>query len=405
MTTGEFRPPEHRPGVRRVVNASGVILHTGLGRAVLPEVALDAVRREAATYCSLAFDLGTGDRAHRERSVAELLRELTGAEAATVVNNNAAATLLALSATCEGREAIVSRGQLVEIGGSFRLPDVMAQSGATMISVGATNMTHLDDYRRAITERTGLLVRVHTSNFKIAGASSEVPLADLIALGREHGVPVLDDLGAGALVDLRALGFPEEPVIGDSIELGADLITCSADKLIGGPQGGIILGRQDLVTRVRRHPLFRCVRVDKLALTALEATLRLFLDPTELPARHPTMRMMTLDRETIEPRAQALAQAIRSVVRDDVEVDLVDGNSRVGSGSLPVHDLPTRLVSLRDPLAGAGAVSRRLRERDVPVVTRVHRDRILIDPRTLQPGDDEAVTAACADVLGDAGGP
>jgi L-seryl-tRNA(Ser) seleniumtransferase len=404
MTTDSTDGAGRLPGTRRVVNASGVILHTGLGRAVLPEEALDAIRREAATYCSLALDLGTGGRAHRERSVASLLTDLTGAEAATVVNNNAAATLLALSATCEGREAIVSRGQLVEIGGSFRLPDVMAQSGATMVSVGTTNATRLDDYRSAVTERTGLLVRVHTSNYKIAGAASDVSLADLVALGREHGIPVLDDLGAGALVDLRSLGFPEEPLIADSIALGAELITCSGDKLIGGPQSGIVLGRADLVGRIRRHPLFRCVRVDKLALVALEATLRLFRDGDGLSERHPTLRMMTLGREDVEPRARALAETIRRVVSPEVEVDLVDGSSRVGSGSLPVHDLPTVLVALRDPRTEAGTVSRRLRERTVPIIARVRRDRVLLDPRTLQDGDDEALAAACADVLG-TGGP
>jgi L-seryl-tRNA(Ser) seleniumtransferase len=288
----------------------------------------------------------------------------------------------------------------VEIGGSFRLPDVMEQSGAELVAVGTTNKTHPADYARAITERTGLLVRVHTSNYKIVGFSSEISLEDLIALGRRHEIPVLDDLGAGALVDLRPLGFPEEPVVADSIRAGADLITCSADKLIGGPQGGIVLGRSDLVAAVRRHPLFRCVRVGKLDLIALEATLRLFLDPETLPDRHPTLRMMTRSLDDLAPRAKRLRDAIESDVRSEVAVGLEDGASRVGSGSLPVHDLPTRLVSLRHPTIDAGEISRRLRRLDVPVIARVSQDRVLLDPRTLQEGDEDDVVAACRVVLG-----
>jgi L-seryl-tRNA(Ser) seleniumtransferase len=388
------------PGIRRVVNASGIVLHTGLGRAVLPDEALEALRAEAATYCSLAMDPETGGRAFRERFVSELIRELTGAEAATMVNNNAAATLLTLAATADGREAIVSRGQLVEIGGSYRLPDVMEQSGATMVEVGTTNKTHLRDYRDAITERTGLLVRVHTSNYKIVGFASEVPLEEIVGLGREHGIPVFDDLGAGALVDLRTLGFPEEPVITDSIRAGADILTCSADKLIGGPQGGFVLGRADLVAKVRKHPLFRCVRVGKLDLIAAEATLRLFLDPETLTRRHPTLRMMTLPYEELANRAARLRDRLREVVREGVELDLVDGSSRVGSGSLPIHDLPTRLVSLRDPTTDPGELSRRLRLLPQPVVARVFREAVTLDPRTLQDGDEERLVAAIRAVAG-----
>jgi L-seryl-tRNA(Ser) seleniumtransferase len=393
-----------RPGIRRVVNASGVILHTGLGRAVLAEEAREALRREAGTYCSLAMRMSDGGRTYRERYVVDLIRQLTGAEAATVVNNNAAATLIAISATAAGREAIISRGQLVEIGGSYRLPDVMDQSGARMVAVGTTNKTHLRDYRDAINENTGLLIRVHTSNYKIMGFASEVPLADLVALGREHGIPVFDDLGAGAFIDLEALGFPEEPVVADSIRTGADLITCSSDKLIGGSQGGIVLGRADLVRRIREHPLFRCVRVGKLDLIALEATLRLFLDPETLLHRHPTLRMMTATLDDLAERAERLGAAVAGVVGEGTVVEIEDGVSRAGSGSLPTHDLPTRLVSIRAEGVEPGLLSRRLREQDVPVISRVHRDRVLLDPRTIQEGDEEDVVAAVAAVLGSGGG-
>src|SRR5262245_3605523 len=298
-----------RAGLRRVVNATGIVLHTGLGRAVLPQAAMDALAAEAGGYCLLAIDADTNERGRRERFSEEILKELTGCEAATIVNNNAAACMLVLNTLANGREVIVSRGQLVEIGGAFRMPDVMARSGCKMVEVGCTNRTHLKDYRNAITENTGAIIRVHPSNYRVQGFTGEPSLEELVALGRERGLPVIDDLGSGALVKLDA-AF-DEPLVADSLAAGADVVTCSADKLIGGPQGGVILGKRAIVERCDDNQLARALRVGKLDLIALEATLRLFRDKDALLRDHPTARMLTEGVETIAARARKLAAAIK----------------------------------------------------------------------------------------------
>jgi L-seryl-tRNA(Ser) seleniumtransferase len=387
-----------RPGLARVVNATGIVLHTGLGRAVLPRQAIDALVAEASGYCLLAVEAETNERGRRERFSEEILKELTGCEAATVVNNNAAAVLLVLNTLAAGREVIVSRGQLVEIGGAFRMPDVMARAGCRMVEVGCTNRTHLRDYRDAITENTAALIRVHPSNYRVQGFASEVPLEDLVALGRERGLPVIDDLGSGALVKLD-LAF-DEPLVSDSLRAGADVVTCSADKLIGGPQGGVILGTKDIVGRCDDNQLARALRVGKLDLIALEATLRLFRDRDALLAEHPTSRMLTESIETIAVRAKKLAAAVRKAA-PWFGAEVVDGSSYAGSGALPIREFPTKCVSLAPPSGMTGSeAARRLRTGDPALFVRVHAERLLLDPRTIQPGEGLLVLAALQSLAG-----
>jgi L-seryl-tRNA(Ser) seleniumtransferase len=381
------------PGLVRVVNATGVVLHTNLGRAALPKAALDAIAEQGHGYQLLAADRETGERAPRERHVEAILRRLTGAEAATTVTNNAAATLIVLSAMARGKEVVVSRGQLVEIGGAYRIPEVMAQSGAVLREVGTTNRTHLADYERAIGPETGLILRVHTSNYRVVGFQGEVSLEDLVRLGQAHGVPVADDLGSGALVPLETHGLPpEEPLIERSVAAGVDLVTASGDKLIGGPQMGLVLGKADAVARVRAHPLYRALRCDKLVLLAMEATLRLFLHPERLRETHPTWAALSASREDLRGRAQALAQRIASLGLP-VTAEVVDAADAVGAGSLPTVELPGAAVRLASS-EEAGALARRLRAAPTPVFTTVKDDAVFLHVRTMRPGDDEAVLAA-----------
>jgi L-seryl-tRNA(Ser) seleniumtransferase len=373
------------PGVTRCINATGVVLHTGLGRAVLAPAALEAFQRELGGYAVVSIDREAGARIRRESAVARMLAALTGAEAATVVNNNAAATVITLNTMAAGREAILSRGQLVEIGGSFRMPDVFETAGVTLREVGTTNRTYVSDYERAIGERTGLILRVHPSNYKVTGFVHEPTIEELVALGRERGIPVLDDLGAGALVEI-----PPETPVSASIAAGADLITCSGDKLIGGPQSGIILGKREWVDRVRRNPLFRALRVDKLTLTALEATLRLFLAPGGPDDRHPSFRMLRLPQEELARRAESLADRIRAAA-PSCEVTTRPEFSQVGSGSMPGETLPTTLVCLQSPTYSASAFARRLRLGNPPVYTRIVEETVCLDPRTLLDGEEDEI--------------
>ncbi len=375
-----------RPSCRHVINATGVIIHTGLGRSVLPDAALEAIAREARGYCLLETDRETGQRGQRDAGLNQLLRDLTGAESATVVNNNAAATLLCLDALAKGREVVVSRGQLVEIGGSFRIPDIMAHSGAIMREVGATNKTHPSDYENAISETTGLLLRVHTSNYKIVGFAEEVPLEDLVALGRRHHVPVMDDTGSGSLIDMAPLGFPDEPSIPQSIAAGADVVCASGDKLLGACQAGVICGREDLIRRIRRSPLYRAMRVDKLTLIMLETTLRLFRNPETLRAAVPTLRMLTEPIEDVTKRASRIARGIRAAV-PEAEVSVEPDHAQVGSGSAPAEPLPTKVVSISVPGVGAEEIGRKLRMSEPPIFTRIRDDRVIIDAKTVLPDE------------------
>ena len=383
-----------RASLRPVINATGVIIHTNLGRAPLARAALDAAVTVAQDYANLEYDLDAGARGQRHVHAERLLCELTGAEAALVANNNAAATLLVLAALAAGREVIVSRGELVEIGGGFRVPDVMAQSGASLREVGTTNRTRARDYAAAIGERTGLVLRVHPSNFRIEGFTERASLEELAGLGRRFEVPVFEDLGSGWL-GLPDVPVPpalrDEPSAAASRRAGADLVAFSGDKLLGGPQAGLVVGRRELVERVRRHPLMRAVRADKLTYAALEATLALWAQPsrrTEIPV----YRMLTMEIEDIERRARALAERLSAL--DGVEAVIVDGASTTGGGSAPESALPTRLVQVSHAGLSAAELDRRLRSGDPPVVARIVADRLALDPRTVAIDQDELLASA-----------
>ncbi|MFO8013812.1 MAG: L-seryl-tRNA(Sec) selenium transferase [Phycisphaerae bacterium] len=387
------------PHYRKVVNATGIILHTALGRAVLAEKARRQIADELAGYSLLQADPETGKRSRRDRRIEDLLCRLTGAEAATVVNNNAAATLIVLNAVAGGgKEVIVSRGQLVEIGGSYRLPDVMAASGARMVEVGTTNKTHPRDYETAVTEETAAILRVHPSNYKIYGFTEEVPLATLREIADRHGLALIDDLGAGPLIDLAKYGFPKEPTLPESVRDGADLVTASADKLIGASQGGIILGRRRWVDAIRASPLARAVRVGKLTLAALEATLTLFLDEETALREVPTNRMLLRSLDDLDAQAGRIAEAVAGRT-DAAAVEVADGFSQMGSGSLPTHDIPTRVVAVTPKDGSADDLARRLRLGSPPVFTRIKDGRVLVDPRTLQEGEDDVVVGALVRAL------
>ena len=380
------------PYYRKAINATGIVLHTALGLAPLADRALQQIEHELSGYSLLQVDVGSGQRDQRDARIEWLLRQLTGAEAATVVNNNAAATYLVLNAVAAGKEVIVSRGQLVEIGGSFRLPEVMAASGAKMVEVGTTNKTHARDYERAITENTAAILRVHPSNYQITGFTSEVPLAELVEIAHARQLTLIDDVGAGPLIDLSPLGVDGGPTLPGSIRAGADLVTASSDKLIGASQGGIILGKAAWIEAIRRNPLARILRVGKLTLAALEATLTLFLDESQALREVPTLRMLGRRLGEIIEQAERLADSLtRRVPRANVTV--INGSSQMGGGSLPGQDLPTRLVAVRHADYGAEELAARLRRGSPPIFTRIANDQVLIDPRTLLEGDEEPLLA------------
>jgi L-seryl-tRNA(Ser) seleniumtransferase len=374
-----------QPTLRPVINATGVIIHTNLGRAPLSEETRAAMEKAARGYSNLEYDLEAGKRGSRYIHAEELLCRLTGAEAALVVNNNAGAVLLTLTALGQGREAIISRSQLIEIGGGFRIPDVMRQSGARLVEVGTTNRTHRRDYEEAIGEETALLMRAHHSNFRIIGFTHDVPLAELVELGRKYDLPVIDDLGSGTLLDTADYGLAHEPTIQESIAAGASLVSCSGDKLLGGPQAGIIVGQKDLVAHLRRHPLTRALRVDKTTLAGLQATLLHYLEG-KAPHKVPVWRMIAMPIETIEERAQSWASLL---AKTGAEVNVVEGHSAVGGGSLPGETLPTKLVAIRVP--SPDDLARRLRLGQPAVVGRIEGDRFLLDPRTVMPEQEETL--------------
>jgi L-seryl-tRNA(Ser) seleniumtransferase len=368
------------PSLRRVINATGVILHTNLGRAPLAAAARAKIAELAAGYTNLEYDLDRGARGSRAVHAELLLTTLTGAEAAAVVNNNAGATLLMLAALASGREVIISRGELVEIGGGFRVPDVMAQSGAILREVGTTNRTRVGDYSAAIGDRTAAILRVHPSNFRIEGFTERPPLAELVALGRQFAIPVLEDLGSGALAPL----VRDEPLVSDSVRAGASVVCFSGDKLLGGPQAGILVGRRDVIDPIRKHPLMRALRVDKLTYAALEATLVEYL-AGRATETVPVARMLSLRLEDIEPRARALAEQLRAA---GWQADVIDGFSTIGGGSAPGVELPTRLVALGRGTESADALEAALRSRRPPVIARIEEGRVVLDLRTVDPDED-----------------
>jgi len=383
-----------KPTLRQVINASGVILHTNLGRAPLSPESLAAVEDVSRGYSNLEFELESGSRGSRTVHVEGLLCRLTGAEASFVVNNNASAVLLGLTAMARRKEVIVSRGQAVEIGGGFRIPDVMRQSGAKLIEVGTTNCTYARDFEDAITERTVALMRVHSSNFRLVGFASEVALEELVEIARKNDVLVLDDLGSGCFLDTTVYGLAPEPMVQQSVSAGAALTFFSGDKLVGGPQAGIIVGEKQYVDRLKKHPLARAVRIDKTRLAALAVTLRHYLKE-EATAKIPVWRMIAAPLKEIEQRASLWASALKGMA------GVIAGETMVGGGSLPGGSLPTRLVAVsRSGRNTPKTISERLRQREVPVIGRIDKDLLLLDPRTVLPEEDEIVVQSLRDVAG-----
>jgi L-seryl-tRNA(Ser) seleniumtransferase len=372
-----------RPTLVRVINATGVILHTNLGRAPLSEEARAAMQDAALSFSNLEYDLDAGERGSRYTHAEGLLKRLTGAEAALVVNNNAAAVMFILRAFAEGKEVVISRGQLVEIGGGFRVPDVLRQSGARMVEVGTTNRTRIEDYANAISDKTSILLRVHTSNFRIVGFTEQVALEQLSALGRERGLLTADDLGSGALIDTAAYGLAHEPMPQESLRAGADLVSFSGDKLLGGPQAGIIVGKKELVEQLKKHPLARALRVDKITLAGLQATLLHYLK-NEAARKIPVWQMIAATSQGLEAKATAWAERWK---RSGLDASVLDAQSTVGGGSLPGETLPTRVVALDVPSPDVFAA--RLRRNFPPIVARIEEKRVYIDPRTILPQDEE----------------
>jgi L-seryl-tRNA(Ser) seleniumtransferase len=381
-----------RPSLRRVINASGVILHTNLGRAPLADVAVHAIERVAGGYSNLEYDIETGARGSRYSHCVGLLRQLTGAEDALVVNNCAAALVLSLNALAQRKEVLVSRGELVEIGGSFRIPDIMARSGVKLVEVGTTNRTHDDDYRRAITPKTGAIVKVHRSNFAIEGFTSQVSVERLVFIAAEHGLPVIDDLGSGLMLSLEQYGLSGEPTAAGSIASGASLITMSGDKLLGGPQAGIILGKAAAVAKLRKNPFARAMRVDKLTLSSLEATLRLYLEPDRALREIPVLAMLTVGVSEIESRAHAVVKTLEA---SGIRAEVVASDASVGGGAFPTATIPSAAIAL----AGAARQEEALRRGDPAVIGRIANGQLLLDLRSVLPREDGELAQAIVRAL------
>ncbi len=372
-----------RPRLQHTLNATGVVIHTNMGRSVLPKAAVEAVQRAIVGYSNLELNLDTGGRGSRQALVEELLCHISGAEAAMVVNNNAAAVLLVLDALCKGGEVIVSRGQLVEIGGSFRIPDVMERSGAALREVGTTNRTHIEDYQKAITEHTVALMRVHTSNYRIVGFHKDVALPELVALGKAHNLPVIEDLGSGSLVNLSTYGLPDEPTVQEVVQGGAHVVTFSGDKVLGGPQAGIIVGKKEFIERMRQNPLHRALRCDKCTLAALEATLRIYTEPQKALKEIPTLRMITAPAQELAQKAQNLFELLQKNFSEHAAIQTRSSFSRVGGGSFPERDLPTTLVCLKPKHISATQLKNRLLRTQPPLLGRLEEEAFCLDVRTL----------------------
>ena len=379
---------ESRPGHIRVVNATGTILHTNLGRALLSQAAIDAMVAVAGTPINLEYDLAAGKRGKREETLEHLLVDLTGAEAATVVNNNAAAVLLALNSLAQGKEVIVSRGELIEIGGAFRIPEIMAKSGAILREVGATNRTHPADYEHAINENTALLLKVHTSNYKVVGFTAEVALEQMVAIGRKHNLPVMEDLGSGALIDLGKFGLPKEPLVGERIAAGADVVTFSGDKILGGPQAGLIVGKKDLIGKMSKNHLQRALRCGKLTLAALEATLRRYRQSPNIVEEIPTLRAFTRSLEEVRAMGQSLLPQLEIALGKDFLLSLQDSTSQIGSGAMPTEELPTVVITIENSKLSANAIAKRFRQANPPIIGRIKDDQFLLDLRTIFDAED-----------------
>jgi L-seryl-tRNA(Ser) seleniumtransferase len=387
------------PNLRRVVNATGVVVHTNLGRSLLAPEADEMLSLIAGRYSNLEYNLAVGKRGSRYSSVEDILCEISGAQAAMVVNNNAGAVLLCLETLAKNKTVIVSRGELVEIGGSFRIPDVMAKSGGILKEVGTTNRTHLGDYESAVDEQTGLLLKVHRSNYSVVGFTAELSLQQLVELGTKHGIPVMEDLGSGTFIDFSRYGLMKEPTVQESVATGADVITFSGDKLLGGPQAGIIVGKTVIVDEIKRNPLTRALRIDKLTLSALESTLRLYRDEAKAIRLIPTLRMLTMTSQEIEEKAKQLASRLQAIENARIDTQVLQRSSKAGGGSLPLLNLPSQCVGIKVQGFSANTLERRLRENDPPIIGRIEEDRFIMDLRTVQEEEISIIETAFASIL------
>jgi len=384
--------------LKPLINATGVVIHTNLGRSILSEKILENIRRVSESYSNLEYDIDRGKRGKRYTHIKRILREVTGAEDALVVNNNAAAVLLSLNTLAKGKEVIVSRGELVEIGGSFRIPDVMRASGAILREVGTTNKTHVFDYERAINENTGLILKVHQSNFRIIGFSEEVPIEDLVQVGTRHHVPVMFDLGSGCLIDLKPFGIHDEPAVKDIVKSGVDLTTFSGDKLLGGPQGGVIVGNREYIEEIQRNPITRAVRVDKMTLAGIEATLMEYVDEEKAVQNISTLRMLLQKPEEIKVRANRIAKGLKKEINNS-DITVLPDTSRAGGGSLPEIDLPTYVVSIRSEKLPVNEFEEKLRKGNPPIIARIKENSLIIDARTVQEKDYVFIISRVKNIL------
>lgn len=370
--------------LRALINASGVVIHTNLGRAILSDRAIENVAAVAGGYSNLEYEIFKGKRGKRYSHIRDIIKELTGAEDAIVVNNNAAAVLICLDTFAKGKEVVASRGELVEIGGSFRIPAVMQASGAILREVGTTNKTHLSDYENALCGNTGLLLKVHQSNYKVTGFTEEVPIDKLVKLGKEFKIPVVDDLGSGCLINLEKFGIYGEPTVQEVIREGADLVTFSGDKLLGGPQAGIIVGKEELIQQIQKNPMLRAMRIDKMTFAALEATFMQYLDEEKALQDIPTLRMLTQSGELIKKRARKIQASLKKSLSDHADLEIVADQSRAGGGSLPETDFPTYAISVKPLNISVNTLEKKLRLGNPPVIARIHGDALLIDVRTVR---------------------
>jgi len=387
------------PSLKKVINATGVILHTNLGRSILSPELINHLTTVAGSYSNLEYDVEKGKRGSRYSHVEKLLCDITGAEAAFVVNNNAAAVVLALNTLAQDRETIVSRGELIEIGGSFRIPDILKRSGSRMVEVGTTNKTHLRDYESVISEKTAVLLKVHTSNYRIVGFTTEVELPELVKLGRQHKVPVVNDLGSGSLIDFSPYGLTQEPTVQEVVKTGVDVITFSGDKLLGGPQSGVIVGKRAILKSLIKNPLNRALRIDKLTLASLESTLRLYLDQESAIQKIPTLRMITMTKAELDGRTSRFKEKFLKNLPDTITIKIEDDLSQVGGGALPEQHLPTSVLTLQSKAVTVQECEMRLRDHKPPVIARINKDQLRIDLRTVAEEDEEELADALCTVF------
>lgn len=397
----EYIDEYKRYGLKKVINATGVVLHTNLGRSPLPDSAIELMKHVSEGYSNLEFDLETGGRGSRYSHIEPIIKKITGAESAMVVNNNAAAVFLCLNTLANAKEVIISRGQQVEIGGSFRIPDIIARSSARMVEVGTTNKTKLSDYSNAITEETSVLLKVHTSNYKITGFTQEVPLEELVSLGRKDNLVVMEDLGSGSLYDLSLIGLPYEPTVQDSIKNGADIVTFSGDKLLGGPQAGIIAGKKELIDRIKKNPFTRMLRCDKLTIAALTAVLELYIDLDKVAYKIPALRMMALNEEELIRKANELKELINKALNDKCIVEVIDDLDEVGGGSLPGVTLNGKAITLEAINLGINTLQEKLRGANIPIICRINKDKIILNLRTIEDKDFHIIVETLLGILGE----